>query len=236
LALIGGAANASADLIPYGNVGTPNPTTYTFTAAASGDITAYFAGASAGYDNEIGMLDNGVLTSAGYGLDDHSSSIGQSFDLGFVNAGDTLTFVLDVLTIGQFIYSDPSLNGPYDAPGETANGHNHVYSTAYSGTVPIPQPGGGSIPVGIIPAGTYVAFEDLPFNGLGASVNGNSDFDYNDETYIFTDVATTTNTVPDSGSSLTLLGIGCVGVGLLRRRLCGSIKANENQIFDRKAT
>jgi hypothetical protein len=50
-------------------------------------------------------------------------------------------------------------------------------------------------------------------------VVNNSDFDYNDETFIFTDVSTTTSTVPDSGSSLTLLGIGFTGICLLHRRL-----------------
>src|SRR5665213_32718 len=220
LALIVGAANASADLIPYGNAGTPNPTVYTFTATASGDITAYFGGSSAGYDTEIGMLVNGVPTGI-IGLDDHSSTVGQSLNLGFASAGSTLVFELINNSLGLTAYSDPSLNLPYDVAGETANGHNHVYSTAYTATGPIPDPNqGGSIPVGIIPAGTYVAFEDLPFNGLGASVNGNSDFDYNDETFIVTDVSTTTSTVPDSGSSLTLLGIGFTGIGLLRRRLC----------------
>src|SRR5665213_400200 len=218
LALIVGAANASADLIPYGNAGTPNPTVYTFTATASGDITAYFGGSSAGYDTEIGMLVNGVPTGI-IGLDDHSSTGGQSLNLGFASAGSTLVFELINNSLGLTAYSDASLSLHYDVAGETANGHNHVYSTMYTRAGDI----GGSLPIPLsanIPVGTYVAFEDLPFNGFGASVVNNSDFDYNDETFIFTDVSTTTSTVPDSGSSLTLLGIGFTGIGLLRRRLC----------------
>jgi hypothetical protein len=154
LALVMGAADASADLIPYGNVGTPNPTIYTFTATASGDIMAYFAGSSAGYDTEIGMLVNGVPTGI-VGLDDHSSTVGQSLDLGFASAGSTLVFELINNSLGLSAYSDPSLNLPYDVAGETANGHNHVYSTAYTATGSIIDPNqGGNIPVGIMPAGT----------------------------------------------------------------------------------
>ena len=212
---------ARADLIPYSNIGTPNPVIYNFTATASGNITAYFAGDNAGYDTDIGLLVNGVSTGI-TGLDDHSTAVGTSLNLGFAAAGSTLTFVLINNSIGMDAYSNPSLNvNTYDVPGETANGHNHVYSTAYTGTVPVPIPGGGTIPTGVIPAGTYVAFEDAQFNGgtPGQVINGlmNSDFDYNDETFIFTDVTTRTG-VPDSASSLTLLSIGFAGLSLLRRR------------------
>jgi hypothetical protein len=218
IGLLTSAQIARADAIPYSDVGTPNTTLYAFTAAATGDIEAYFAGSSAGYDTEIGMLVNGTSTGI-IGLDDHTSTVGQSLDLGSVTAGDTIVFELINNSLGLTAYSDPSLNLSYDVSGETANGHNHIYSTAYTRTADIP----GDLPIPLsanIPAGTYVAFEDLPFNGQGASQNGNSDFDYNDETFIFTDIATTTSTVPDTASSLTLLSIGFAGVGLLRRRLC----------------
>ena len=43
--LMAGAAQvARADAIPYPSSGIVNPVTYTFTAAANGNITAYFAG------------------------------------------------------------------------------------------------------------------------------------------------------------------------------------------------
>jgi len=189
LALAGGTSQVLADAIPYPTVGTPNPVTYTFTAAASGDIIAYFAGSTASYVNELGMLDNGVLTPAGYGLNNHTSAPGQSFDLGTVTAGDTLTFVLHNLTLGKDAYSDPSLNVPYDVPGDTV-GHNHVYSTPYTATGPI---------IDSIPVGTFVAFEDLPFP--------HSDFNYNDEDFVFTDVAVQMHGVPDASSTLPLLGM-----------------------------
>ena len=187
--------------IPYPNSGTVNPVTYSFTAAATGDIVAYFAGTGAAFDEQLGLLDNGVLTPAGFGLDNQTSAIGDSFDLGTVTAGDTLTFVVNVLTFGLGnVYSDPSLNGTYDA----GVGVNHVYSTPYTA---------GSIPAfGAIPSGTYVGFEDLP-------AWWPPDYNYFDETYVFSDnVSVTTHGVPDATSTLSLFGLGLSGLGLIRRR------------------
>ncbi|MGO9110861.1 MAG: PEP-CTERM sorting domain-containing protein [Thermoguttaceae bacterium] len=213
VALIG-AISASVDAvaqIPYGNVGTPNPTVYTFTAMATGDVIAYFAGSSASFDEQVGLLDNGVLTSAGFVLDDHTSSVGQSFDLGHVTAGDTLTFVDQVE--GQVngvgytadVYSNPSLNVAYDSldGGAGVANHNHIYSTSYTT---------GGVLDHSIPSGTYVAFEDLPFP--------NSDYNYFDDTFVFTNVGTTTSTIPEPSTLIvwSLLGTFAVGLGWWRKR------------------
>ncbi len=190
----------AADLIPYANIGTYNDTTYTFTAAHTGDIVAYFAGASAGYDNQLGLLVNGVAQ-GGFGLDDHSTPVGSSIDFGHVDAGDTLVFVLENLSVGQNAYSDPSMNLAYDDGPVTGStdGHNHIYSTAYTGNPAISD----------IPQGTFVGFEDLAFP--------NSDYDYNDEQFVFTNVATSIGSggeggVPEPATwSLMILGVGAVG-------------------------
>ncbi len=188
---------ARADQIPYAPVGTPISTHYTFTATSTGEVDAYFAGSDAGYTEYLGMLDNGVLATPTIdALNNQIAAIGEEADLGHVTAGDTVTFVIHVDNTDGDIYSDGALNLPYDFNG--SDGHNHVYATAYTATSPI-FPG--------VPTGTFVGFEDLPFP--------DSDFDYNDTTFVVTNVSMT---APDGSSSLILLGVGLAAIGLMRRR------------------
>ena len=194
--LLCASVDARADSIPYPNPGTPNPVTYTFTAATTGDIVAYFAGSTASYVNELGLLDDGVQI-GGFGLNNHASALGQSYNFGPVTAGDTLVFILHNLTLGLDAYSDPAMNLAYDFDGR--NGHNHVYSTPYTATSPI---------IDSIPAGTFVSFEDLRFTG-------SSDFNYNDEDFVFTNVATG-SAVPEPATML-MLGTGLVGAAWRRK-------------------
>jgi len=156
---LGVAGIANAGPIPYPAAGVPNPITYTFTAAATGDITAYFYGSTAAYTNDLGMLVNGVSTGI-EGLNNHTSPYGLALNLGSVTAGDTLVFVLNNLAPGGIgpWYSDQSMN---------SDGVNHVYSTDFAGD-------------SIIPAGVFVSFEDLP---------GGGDYNYNDEDFVFTNVS-----------------------------------------------
>lgn len=148
---------ANADSIPYANMGTM-ATAHHFIAAETGDLVGYFSGSSAAYDSQIGVFVNGVQL-GGYGLDNHSSTLGQSFDFGHVNAGDSIVFALNVLSEGYKLYSNTALN---------SDGANYAYATAFSGS-------------GGIPAGIYVGFEDQL-----ATI---SDLDYNDESAVFTNVA-----------------------------------------------
>ena len=189
LLLCGLGASARADAIPYPTPGVVNPVVYTFTAAATGNITAYFAGASANNTSDLGMLVNSVSTGL-FGLQNNPDpALGTSFVLGFVTAGDVLTFQLRTLNPAQgSAFSDPTLNGPFDG----GNGIQHVYSTAY--TAP-----------GVIPAGTYVGFEDLP---------GGGDRDYNDLQFVFTNVAVN-DPVPGPIAGAGLPGLILAGGGLL---------------------
>jgi len=184
-----GASHAVAGTIPYPNVGTPNPVTYTFTATATGDLKAYFAEyTGASYTEEVGLLVNGVNTGI-YGLDNHTSVPGDSVDFGNVTKGDTLVFLDDVFSTGTTWYSDPSMNG----------GQNHIYSTSAAAN----QLYAGS------PVGTYVAFEDLPYS--------TSDFNYHDDTFVFTNT-TLTSSVPEPATwGLMLMGVAILGATLRMR-------------------
>ncbi len=193
-----------ADYIPYGSagsgttVGSMNPNSYSFTATSSGDITGYFYGFSAAYGESVALVVQNITQN--YGLYNQLTPVGTSFDMGSVNAGDVLKFSLEVwkspgaigpdgnpTAIPDYILSsDPSLN---------PDGAQHIYSTAYTGGI------------AGIPAGTYVAFEDL-------LADVPPDWDYNDEQFVFTNVS-----VPDGGATITLLGMAFAGIGLLRRKV-----------------
>lgn len=165
------ASAACAEAIPYQSIGDYNSITYAFTAVSSGDLTGYFVGGSgAAYHNAIGILVNGVQL-GDFALGNHRSSLGESYTFGRVNAGDKLVFVLRCYTLGLNAYSDPRMNALYDDVSDVAL-QNHIYSTAYSAS--------DSGLLGM-PSGIYVGFEDLrsPY----------SDYNYNDESVIFTNVA-----------------------------------------------
>ena len=185
------ASHAVAGAIPYPNSGTVNPVTYTFTAASTGDLTAYFAGSGASYDEQVGLLVNGVQQGP-TGLDDHSSSLGQALDFGLVHAGDSLVFFDAVASINNTWYTDPSKN---------SDGGNHVYST----TATAGQVYAGS------PAGVYVAFEDLDFNG-------GSDYNYFDDTFVFTNTSVQSGAPEPATWGMMLLGVAGIGAALRGRR------------------
>lgn len=181
--------NVRAAAVGYSSTGAHNSDSYAFTATSTGQINAYFYGATAAYSNTLTMLVNGVATAetlAGV-FHNHSSQIGDFVNLGSVNAGDIITFQLNVLTTGKTWYSDNTLN---------SDQLNHVFSTGFSGDV---ENG--------IPAGTYVGFEDLIRGG---------DFDYNDEAFVFTNISAVPE--PGTYAML-LAGLLMVGFKLRNRNI-----------------
>ena len=188
---IGFAGTAAAGTIPYANTGTENAALYSFTAASSGDVTAYYFGSTAGYTNDLTLLINGMETGIQV-LTNHTSSHGQSLVLGHANAGGRLVFKMVNISPGGVgpWYSDKSMNW---------DGINHVYSTDFAGDF-------------AVPAGVFVAFEDLPQGG---------DLNYNDETFVFTNVSANVpvvNTDVPEPATLLLTAIGLGVLGLRSRR------------------
>ena len=188
-----------ADVVPYGSKGTVAPTN-TFTASATGDIVAYFDGSSASDTENVTLFVNGVKE--GTGGSNKGDSIGRSFDLASVKAGDVLVFDLNNLTTGRTFSS---------APADSSDGFNHVYATAFSGSALL-----------AIPAGTYLGFEDLSIPG--------SDLDYNDDSLVVTNITAALvgspavigkpdlAAVPEPASSFLLVSL-IAGLALLGRRL-----------------
>lgn len=190
------STTVKANAIPYPDSGTVDTHIHTFTATATGPIGAYFHSSSADYTNTLSLLVNGVITpqsSIGL-LNNQTSSAGDFVILGYANAGDVLTFQLNVLTTGETWYSDKSSN---------VDAVNHTYSTSFSGDAAYD-----------IPGGTYVGFEDM---------YGGGDSDYNDEVFVFTNIshtATPVSPVPEPGIyAMLLVGLGMVAFAMRHRKI-----------------
>jgi hypothetical protein len=187
-----------ADNIPYPNIGQLAPAN-SFTAVADGPVVGYFAGTTALFDNSVELWDVTQNTFSGFLLPNHGSVIGAPVTFLSVNAGDVLVFILHDVTTGEF---EDSLDNGGIPTTWSRDGYNHAYSTAYDGSSPIP-----GLPDGL--TGIFIGMEDVavPY----------SDLNYNDETFVFTNIDPPA--VTPEPSTFVLFGTGLLGAaGALRRR------------------
>lgn len=125
-------------------------------------------------------------TSVGPFFPNHATAVGTALSLGTFNAGDVLRFRMDVVNTGNQFFTGPGSGNP--------DGLVHVAHAGWQADATINV------------NGVLVGFEDLL---------GGGDLDFNDNTFVFTNVASPT-LVPEPS---TLIGV-CAGLAaaLMARR------------------
>ncbi len=192
----GTTAAALAGVIPYPSTGTPAQVA-NLTATTTGPVEGYFVNFSAADLDSIALIDVTTGVTSSHFFVNQTTAAGTKADFGNVTAGDQLVFELFNSTLGTTVRSD----------ADNADGVAHAYISPFAG---------GLLSGNTFPAGDYVGFEDK-------LQSQTTDYDYNDDNFLFTNVSGTTpisqSPVPEPGS-LALFGTGALGlVAGLRRRM-----------------
>ncbi len=201
LVLVVTASSMRAGVIPYPNTGTIAPQVPAFASTSQG-VEVYYFGSSASYNDSVEVYDMQTSFNSGAILPNHSTVLGSELTVGSapgqINAGDQLVFYI-VSPEGTFA----------SIASSSADGVNHAYITDYAG---------GTLNGTQVPAGVFVGLED--------EAASHSDFNYNDDTFVFAGVTAPTVNVTPEPSSLVLFGTGMLGLAkMAHRRLRGSASA-----------
>ncbi len=189
------ASSMHAGVIPYPNTGTIAPQVTTLASGSQG-VDVYYFGSTANYNDSVEVYDVQTKYNSGAILPNHATAVGSEVTVGStpgqINAGDQLVFYI-ISPEGDFA----------SIASYSADQVNHAYITGYDG---------GTLDGVQIPAGLFVGLED--------EASYRADFNYNDDTFVFTGVSAPAVTVTPEPSSLALFGTGLLGVGeMVRRRV-----------------
>ncbi len=189
------ATSAFGGAIPYPNPGTVAPEVTTYASSSAG-VQIYFYGSTANYYDYVNVLDTHTGYTSGYILNNHGTSLGSELTIGTqpgqIDAGDQLVFYIESPE-GQFA----------SLASYSADDTNHAYITAFNG---------GTLNGVSIPAGLFVGLED--------QASYHSDFNYNDDTFVFANVSApgVNPSVTPEPSSLLLFGTGLISFSQVARR------------------
>jgi len=214
-----GTAAFAAEPI-YSPKGTPNAATYSFAAAADGELVAwYLGGFTVTYRSTLWASINGSAWSGPAFLTGAVGGEGSSFSFGPVSAGDTIEFRLLIQTPAQV-----AGNEIFSTPSDNANGGlQQIFSAGWGGgDFTYQRFVNGPTMDGSIPLGdyTFVAFEDI----LGfRDQRFKNDFDYNDHRFAFSNLR---NIIPEPATwAMMITGFGLVGFAARRRKPVMSVAA-----------